>query len=208
MESIVSFTFPELNYKCSLNLTGRKRYGNIEQLLDSGIGVLSTVGMPDGSNNELLDIRMSYKYNSIVEFDLDPTLVEAHLQKLVDVNDYNNYNNNVYWTNKQNYDIIEYLPGGFFKEHYDKQIKKTHYGTLLIFPPALGRFIHTGGELVINKGLFCFDSSTNTEWTFIAFHTNIPHECKKVLSGTRIVLKTELFCLQHVIRDHNSMVSD
>ncbi len=73
MESIVTFTFPELNYKCSLNLTGRKRYGNIEQLLDSGIGILSTVGMPDGSNNELLDIRMSYKYNSIVEFDLHST---------------------------------------------------------------------------------------------------------------------------------------
>lgn len=205
MESIVSFTFPELNYKCSLNLTGRKRYGNIEQLLDSGIGILSTVGMPDGSNNELLDIRMSYKYNSIVEFDLDPTLVEIHLRKLVDDN-YNNDKN--YWTNKQNYDIIEYLPGGFFKEHCDKQIKKTHYGTLLIFPPALGRLAHTGGELVINKGLFCFDSSSNTEWTFIAFHTNIPHECKKVLSGTRIVFKTELYCLQPVILPHKSLICD
>jgi hypothetical protein len=204
MEKIVSFTFPELNYKCSLNLTGRKRYGNLEQLLDSGIGILSTVGMPDGSNNKLLDIRMSYKYNSIVEFDLDPILVEIHLRKLVD-----NYNyNKTYWMNKQNYDIIEYLPGGFFKEHCDKQIKKTHYGTLLIFPPALGRFTHTGGELVINKGQFRFNSSNNTEWTFIAFHTNIPHECKEVLSGTRIVFKTELFCLQPVLHNHNSMICD
>ena len=49
MEKIISFAFPELNYKCSLNLIGRKRYGNIEQLLDSGIGILSTVGMPYGS---------------------------------------------------------------------------------------------------------------------------------------------------------------
>lgn len=204
METIVSFAFPELNYKCSLNLTGRKRYGNIEQLLDSGIGVLSTVGMPDGTNNELLNIRMSYKYNSIIEFDLDPILVEIHLRKLVE-----NYDDNrTYWMNKQNYDIIEYLPGGFFKEHCDKQIKKTHYGTLLIFPPALGRLTHTGGELVINKGLFCFDSSSNTEWTFIAFHTNIFHECKEVLSGTRIVFKTELYCLQPVLRYHNSQVCD
>ena len=94
---------------------------------------------------QLLDIRMSYKYNSIVEFDLDPTLVEIHLRKLVD----DNYNNDkTYWTNKQNYDIIEYLPGGFFKEHCDKQINKTHYGTLLIFPPALDRLIHTGGNLL------------------------------------------------------------
>jgi hypothetical protein len=47
-------------------------------------------------------------------------------------------NDKTYWTNKLNYDIIEYLPGRFFKEHCDKQIKKTHYRTLLIFPPALG----------------------------------------------------------------------
>jgi hypothetical protein len=167
-------------------------------------GVISTVGMPDGSNNELPNIRKSYKYSTIVEFDLDPILVEIHLRKLVE-----NYDDNkTYWMNKQNYDIIEYLPGGFFKEHCDKQIKKTHYGTLLIFPPALGRFAHTGGELVINKGLFCFDSSSNTEWTFIAFHTNLPHECKEVLSGTRIVFKTELYCLQPVLRDHNSQVCD
>lgn len=63
---------------------------------------------------------MSYKYHTIVEFDLDPILVEIHLRKLVD--NYNN--NNIYWSNKQNYDIIEYLPGGFFNEHCDKQIKK------------------------------------------------------------------------------------
>ena len=96
------------------------------------------------------------------------------------------------WDNKQKYDIIEYLPGGFFKEHFDKKIKKTHYGTLLIFPPAIGRLAHTGGELIIDKGKFIFNSSTNTEWTFIAFHTYLPHECKEVLSGTRIVFKTEL----------------
>jgi hypothetical protein len=89
--------------------------------------------MPDGSNNELLDIRMSYKYNYIVKFDLDPTLVEIHLRKLVDINDHNNHNNKVYWTDKQNYDIIEYLSSGFLKEHCDKQIKKTYYGTLLNF---------------------------------------------------------------------------
>ncbi len=204
MEKIVSFTFPELNYKCSLNFTGRKRYGNIEQLLDSNNGVISTVGLPDGSNNEILDVRMSYKYHATVEFDLDPILVEIHLHKLVD----NYLCNQIYWNNKQNYDIIEYLPGGFFKEHCDKQIKKTHYGTLLIFPPALGRFSHTGGKLVINKGQFLFDSSQNTEWTFIAFHTNLPHECKEVLSGTRIVFKTELFCLQSVLRNNELPICD
>jgi hypothetical protein len=186
MESIVSFSFPELNYKCSLNPKGRKRYGNLEQLLDSRPGVPSTVGLPDGSKKELPNVRLSYKYPSTVELNLDPILVTSQLQKLVDENCLTT------WKNKQKYDVIEYLPGGFFKEHFDKKIKKNHYGTLLIFPPAVGRLAHTGGELIIDKGKFIFNSSTNTEWTFIAFHTYLPHECKEVLSGTRIVFKTEL----------------
>ena len=186
MESIVSFSFPELNYKCSLNPKGRKRYGNLEQLLDSRPGVPSTVGLPDGSKKELPNVRLSYKYLSTVELNLEPILVTSQLQKLVDENCLTT------WKNKQKYDVIEYLPGGFFKEHFDKKIKKTHYGTLLIFPPAVGRLAHTGGELIIDKGKFIFNSSTNTEWTFIAFHTYLPHECKEVLSGTRIVFKTEL----------------
>jgi hypothetical protein len=188
----VSFSFPELNYVCSLNPIGRKRYGNLEQLLESGTGVSSTVGMPDGSRYELPDIRKSFKYQSIVEFDLDPILVNEHLEKLIE-------DGFPSWENKQKYDIIEYLPGGFFKEHCDKQVKKTHYGTLLIFPPALGKLEHTGGEFIIDKGRFRFDSSKNTEWTFIAFHTNLPHECMEILSGTRVVFKTELYCYKHFL---------
>jgi len=64
---------------------------------------------------------------------------------------------------------------------------------MLIFPPAVGEFAHTGGELVLDRDKFRFDSSKNTEWTFIAFQTNLFHECKEVLSGQRIVLKAELY---------------
>ena len=187
METIVKFTLPEVNYKCSLNQRGRKRYGTLKQLLDTGLCIPSTVGMQDGSNNLIPDFRNSYKYSSTVVFDLDPQLVEIQLQKLVSEND------EVSWKKKQKYDIIKYLPGGFFKEHSDKQIKKTHYGTLLIFPPAFDNLQHTGGDLIIDKGRFIFNSSTNTEWTFIAFHRNLAHECKEVFSGTRIVFKTELY---------------
>ena len=72
MESIVKFTLPEVNYKCSLNLRGRKRYGTLNQLLDTGICMPSTVGMPDDSNIELPEFRKSYKYSSTIDFDLDP----------------------------------------------------------------------------------------------------------------------------------------
>jgi len=200
MESIIKFTLPEVNYKCSLNLRGRKRYGTLNQLLDTGICMPSTVGMPDNSNIELPEFRKSYKYISTIDFDLDPELVKIKLQKLVSEPDDLYEPTKVYWEKKQKYDIIKYLPGGFFKEHTDKQIKKTHYGTLLIFPPAIDNLKHTGGELIINKGQVSFNSSTNTEWTFIAFKTNLPHECKEVLTGTRIVFKTELYSSRPILR--------
>ncbi len=189
MEQIVKFSFPNLTYKCSLNNNGvgRKKYGSLQELFSINDGVNSTVGLEDGSNIELPNIRKSVKYNSIVEFsNIDPEMVESYLLKLVD-------NDKAYWASKHKYEIIEYSKGGFFKPHCDKQIKKTHYGTLLIFPPAIGDLAHSGGELIMNNGQFIFDSSKNMEWTFIAFHTNILHECKEVVSGKRVLFKTELY---------------
>ena len=184
MESIIKFSFPSLTYKCSLNLRGRRRYGTLEELLAMQTGVISTVGMPDESRELNTGVRNSVHYTSFVEFELETDSVIYNLRNL---------NYQAEWFNLLKYDIIEYKTGGFFKEHQDRQIKSTHYGTLLIFPPAVGDFTHTGGELILDRGKFQFDSSKNTEWTFIAFQTNIFHECKEVLSGRRIVLKTELY---------------
>ncbi len=187
-DSIVQFSFSDVTYKCSLNNNGagRKKYGSLQDLLATNDCVNSTVGIHDGTNVELPHIRKSKKYNSIIEFDLDPEIVEFNLRKLVK-------NDKAYWTNKQKYEVIEYSKNGFFKTHSDKQIKRTHYGTLLIFPPAIGELSHTGGELILDKGRVQFDSSKNKEFTFIAFHTNLLHECKEVLSGKRVVFKTELY---------------
>ena len=198
-DSIVQFSFSDVSYKCSLNndKPGRKKYGSLQDLLATNECVNSTVGIHDGTNVELPHIRKSKKYNSIIEFDLDPELVEFHLRKLVK-------NDKAYWTNKQKYEVIEYSKNGFFKTHIDKQIKRTHYGTLLIFPPAIGELSHTGGELILDKGRVQFDSSKNEEFTFIAFHINIPHECKEVLSGKRVVFKTELYSTMPV--NHHSKI--
>ena len=184
MESVIKFTFPSVTYKCSLNKKGRRRYGSLEELLATQDGIKSTVGMPDGSQELHIDVRNSVYYTSFVEFDLEKDSIIHNLKNL---------NNEAKWFGLLKYNIIEYKAGGFFKEHQDKQIKPTHYGTLLVFPPALGEFAHTGGELILDRGKFKFNSSENTEWTFIAFQTNIFHECKEVLSGRRIVLKTELY---------------
>ena len=184
MESVIKFTFPSVTYKCSLNKKGRRRYGSLEELLATQDGIKSTVGMPNGSQELHIDVRNSVYYTSFVEFDLEKDSIIHNLKNL---------NNEAKWFGLLKYNIIEYKAGGFFKEHQDKQIKPTHYGTLLVFPPAIGEFAHTGGELILDRGKFKFNSSENTEWTFIAFQTNIFHECKEVLSGRRIVLKTELY---------------
>jgi hypothetical protein len=73
-------------------------------------------------------------------------------------------------------------------------------------------FAHTGGEFLLTKqdgSHYVFESSKNTEWTCIAFHPEQPHSCKEVLSGKRIVLKTELCFTPHTIkqvkREHEPM---
>jgi hypothetical protein len=188
MQSIVKFSFPDLVYRCVLNRFGRRRYGTLEQLLQTNTGVPSTVGLPDGKNVPMPEFRNSTKFSTIVEFSLDSQVIMQHLEALLEEDDVLPH-----WPESYKYDVIQYGVGGFFKEHQDKRLKPSHYGTLLVFPPAVGPFAHTGGDLILDKGKFRFSSSKNKEWTFIGFHTNIPHECKEVLSGNRIVLKTELY---------------
>jgi len=202
MESVVQFSFPTLTYKCSLNTKGRRQYGTLEKLLVKQEGVTSTVGMPSGTNEIQKDIRNSIRYTSVVEFALEPYLVIEKLVNLI------SDDNEAEWSSSSKYDVIEYKTGGFFKEHQDVQLKRNHYATLLIFPPAVGEFEHTGGELILDRGKFRFDSSKNKEWTFIAFQTNLFHECKEVLSGRRLVLKTELYSKKPIEYRYTSMIVD
>lgn len=203
MESIVTFNFPELTCRYSLNRRGPRKYGTLNDLLASGTGVPSTVGMPDGTDVLRQDIRSSTKFTSVIAIDTDNfDLVDEQLIPLDD---------NIYWTPTTRYSVIEYLPGGFFSEHQDKKQKRNHCATLLIFPPAIANLEHTGGELILDRGRFRFDSSANRVWTFVAFHTELPHECKPVLSGRRVVFKTELYSLNpvnHIVPDYREMVCD
>ena len=191
MESITKFSLPEVSYKCSLNPRGRRRYGTLEELLHTKTGVPSTVGFPDGSTYERPDIRSSLKYTSVVEFDLNPQEINNHIQTLLPED------SRSLWSLSQKYDVLVYSTGGFFREHSDKKLHKNHFGTLLLFPPAVGDFAHTGGELLLDGGKFVFESSLNDCWTFIAFKAHLPHECKEVLSGKRVVFKTELYCTRN-----------
>jgi hypothetical protein len=201
MQSIVKFSFPDLVYRCVLNRLGRRRYGSLEQLLQTNTGIPSTVGLPDGKQVPMPEFRNSTKINTIVEFVLDRHEVTKHLDTLLEYDDVLPH-----WVESSKYDVIQYKKGGFFKKHQDRQIGPRHYGTLLIFPPAIGGLEHTGGDLILDDGRFRFATSTNKEWTFIGFRKNLPHECLEVLSGNRVVLKTELFCsrpLGNLIEPHH-----
>lgn len=191
MESITKFSLPEVSYKCSLNPRGRRRYGTLEQLLLTK-GVPSTVGYADGTTHERPDIRSSLKYTSVIDFDLHPQEINTHFASMLPEE------SRSLWQQSQKYDVLVYSTGGFFREHSDKKLHKNHFGTLLIFPPAVGEYAHTGGELLLDGGKFVFESSLNTEWTFVAFQTHLPHECKEVLSGKRVVFKTELYSSRNV----------
>jgi len=189
--SIVQFEIPDLIYKCSINPVGRRRFGTIDDLLISGTGRQSTVGIR-GDNIEMTNIRNSTHFRSVIEFIMDSNKATTHIRELVPT-DREEY---VRWLpNDHKYDVIEYTQGGFFKEHSDAKTHKLHYATLLIFPPAIDYIEHTGGTLTIerdDKSLFIFETSKNTTWTFIAFHQHLKHRCDEVLSGRRIVIKTEL----------------
>lgn len=186
MESLVKFSFPDIEYECVLNPLGRRVYGSLEHLLNRHAGEPSTVGLENGERALLTDIRNSSKIRALVNFNLETTVILDHLRTLL------TDDNEPQWSNSAKYDIIQYKQGGLFKLHSDRKIKPNHYATLLIFPPAVGIMAHTGGELIF-KDLPTFKSSENRVWTFIAFHTELPHECLEITSGNRVVLKTELF---------------
>ena len=205
MESIVSFSFPELTCKYSLNRRGPRKYGKLNDLLTSGTGIPSTVGLADGTDALRQDIRLSTRFTSFVNFDtekFDPNTIDEKLKPL---------DSTIYWEPSTHYSVIEYGPGGFFSEHTDKKQKRNHCATLLIFPPAVDGLAHTGGELILDRGRFRFNSSANREWTFVAFHTELPHECLPVTTGKRVVLKTELYSrgpIQRAMPEPGPMVCD
>ena len=192
MESIVVKSVSEITHQCSLNQFGPRKFGSIYELILTKSGVKSTVGLNNGTNTVDEEKRKSKHYRSVFNFTLDKISIISALKNLVpeDKRDY------VEWLpNNHMCDVITYTTGGFFVKHRDTKVNRLHYATLLIFPPACDQIAHTGGELIITRAdgsKFVFESALNKDWTFIAFHQELEHECKIVTSGTRLVIKTEL----------------
>lgn len=202
-DKIAVYTNPFLSYKCRLSTRGRPTYGTLSQFLATHQGVPSTVGTRSGNIYDAT-IRRSQHYSTNFQFDFLPTYVEQFL--LLPVADENKRHHIRWLPDNHKYDVIVYEPGGYFREHEDARINRFHYGTLLIFPPAINEFAHTGGDLIITRedgSQFVFESSKVDYWTFLAFPPHYKHECLLVTSGKRVVIKTELCYLPHPVSEDN-----
>jgi hypothetical protein len=112
-----------------------------------------------------------------------------------------------------------YDVGGFFTRHTDGQKEASHFGTLLLFPPAqfsaamprghdaaikMKRLLaqpptfepgFAGGALILyprGKMPVRLETAAFKCWTLVAFHLDVAHECTPVAAGRRFVFKTEL----------------
>lgn len=84
-----------------------------------------------------------------------------------------------------------YETGGYFTKHSDGKKSTKHFATLLVFPPSHYSPFE-GGDLILyleNQGPVIVQTSLFQEWTVVAFHINILHECTAVTNGRE-------FCLQ------------
>lgn len=97
------------------------------------------------------------------------------------------------------WEAIRYQTDGFFARHIDGQKDPSHYGTAIILPPTNYNLFkmeltsepaYTGGELVIEDTAITADES---KWKIVIFTIDTPHELKPVLSGERIIFKTEMY---------------
>ena len=196
--SIVIFNVEILHYNCTIQ--NNSIDGKISDLVFDN---KSKVGTPYG-RIEIPEIRNSKFCTSI--FDLKGPSTKRDLKQLVIENIKHivpeDDIDNIYWNTKLKYTVLEYNKGDFFLEHSDSKKNKKHYATLLIFPPSENDLLHTGGNLIIKTDetdvVFCSNlnnmktSDGIENWKFVAFHSNLKHECLPLLSGKRVVLKTEL----------------
>lgn len=170
---------------------GRRQWGTVWQLIQSGRGEDSTFGSVDG---RVVDygVRRSRLFRAVVNLQFERSRFRQIILPMVAPEERDGI---IIPYGAGEYEIIEYLGGGHFSQHRDGLRSYYHYATMLIFPPAIGEFAHEGGELVItfdDGHEFVFESARNYTWTYVIFDPKLLHECRPVISGRRIVLKRDL----------------
>lgn len=161
----------------------------------------STVGnSKTGENTIEKNIRNSFKGESpvIITFKYSEKKHRISLDKFFPQfkfeykYDFNSDGDYIRW------EAIRYLSEGFFARHIDGQKDSNHFGTAIILPPThynlfkmelTSEPVYTGGQLVIEDTEITADES---KWKIVVFTIDTPHELKPILSGERIIFKTEM----------------
>ena len=181
----VTFDLPDIKCKYLLD---ENKYGSLADLLQKPFEP-SKVGKKDGDYH-LPEIRSGKFRNTKIVFENQEELNSLILNKLEEFIPENiNY---LEFDINNNYQVLKYQENDFFNRHQDSITTKRHYGTLLIFPPAIGELEHQGGKLVLDEINEEFESSSNTSWKAVILFCEIFHGIEKVTSGQRVVLKTKL----------------
>ncbi len=96
-----------------------------------------------------------------------------------------------------NFTLLKYEPGGFFKKHIDNQLMLNHlYTCLLFFPNELyeeGDMIFTDTNTHDGDNFYLRFHPSKTEYTLVIFSLDLYHEIQPVLKHCRHVLKKPLF---------------
>lgn len=193
----ITFHLPDIKCKYSLNNRGRPKYGSLNDLLEKPFEP-SKVGKKDGDYH-LPEIRSGKFRNTKIVFENKEELNSLILSKLEEFIPENiNY---LEFDINNNYQVLKYQENDFFNRHQDSITTKRHYGTLLIFPPAIEELEHLGGKLVLDDINEEFESSSNTSWRAVILLCRTFHQIEKVTSGQRVVLKTKLLYNQYYRSD-------
>ena len=185
----ITFDLPDIKCKYLLD-KDENDYGSLTDLLQKPFEQCK-VGKKDG-DYDLPEIRSGKIRNTKIVFENNEELNSLILTKLEEfpwISDYKYY---IEFEINNNYQVLKYEENDFFERHQDNITDKRHFGTLLIFPPAIRELEHQGGKLVLDEIDEEFDSSTNTSWKAVILLCRTFHQIEKVTSGQRVVLKTKL----------------
>ena len=185
----ITFDLPDIKCKYLLD-KDENDYGSLTDLLQKPFEQCK-VGKKDG-DYDLPEIRSGKIRNTKIVFENNEELNSLILTKLEEfpwISDYKYY---IEFEINNNYQVLKYEENDFFERHQDNITDKRHFGTLLIFPPAIRELEHQGGKLVLDEIDEEFDSSTNTSWKAVILLWRTFHQIEKVTSGQRVVLKTKL----------------
>ena len=203
----VTFDLPDI--KCKY-LIDENEYGSLTDLLQKPFEP-SKVGKKDGDYH-LPEIRSGKFRNTKIVFENQKELNSLILSQLEEFSWLRSYKEYLDFDINNDYQVLKYEENDFFNRHQDSITTKRHYGTLLIFPPAIGELEHQGGKLVLDEINDEFDSSSNTSWKAVILFCEIFHAIEKVTSGQRVVLKTKLLFNEDydsdIEQDINSNVMD